>query len=68
MITKALGWYVFGISEGKSFKPKASVPKVFIDEDLAIIKLPHANPLVVKLRIGDAIVSRVLVNGEVVLM
>ena len=35
---------------------------VFIDKDLVTIKLPHVNPLVIKLRIGDVIVSRVLVN------
>ena len=61
--TKALRGYVFRISEEKSFKPRVIVPIVFTDEDLETIKLPHVDPLVVKLRIGDAIVSRVLVNG-----
>ena len=55
--TKALRRYVFGILEEKSFKPKALVPIVFTDKDLAIIKLPYAHLLVVELRIGDAIVS-----------
>ena len=62
MRTKALGRYLFGISKGESVKPRASVPIVFTDEDLVTIKLPHANHLVIKLRIGDAIVSRVLVD------
>ena len=39
------------------------MPIIFTNEDLATIELPHADPLVIKLRIGDAIVSLVLMNG-----
>ena len=60
--TQALGRYVFGISGEEGFKPRTSVPIFFTDEDLATINLPHANPLVINLRIGDAIVFRVLVD------
>ena len=60
--TNALTRYVFRILEGKNLKPRASAPIIFTDEDLATIKLPHVNPLVIKLRIRDAIVSRVLVD------
>ena len=59
---KAIGRYVFGISKEEIFKPKTSMPIVFTNKDVATIKLPHADPLVIKLRIGDAIVSRVLVD------
>lgn len=38
-------------------------PIVFTDEDLEIVDLPHVDPLVIKLSIGNAIVSRVLVDG-----
>ena len=61
--TKAHGQYVFGISEETNLKPRVSMPIIFTDEDLVTVKLPHANPLVIKLRIGDSIVSRVLING-----
>ena len=54
---------MFGISREESFKPRTSAPIFFTDEDLANINLPHVEPLVIKLRIGDAVVSRVLVNG-----
>ena len=63
MRTKALGRYIFGISEERSPKPKVSTPIIFIDEDLATIKVPHTDPLVIKLRIRDAIVSWVLIDG-----
>ena len=41
----------------------ASVPIAFIDSDLETFMLPHSNQLVIKLRIRDAMVSRVLVDG-----
>ena len=41
--------------------PSASI--IFSDHDLDSIKMPHLNPLVIKLRISNAIVSRVLVDG-----
>ena len=55
--TQALSRYVFGILREEDFEQKASVPIIFIDEDLETIDLPHANSLMIKLRIGDAIVS-----------
>ena len=54
---------MFGISRGEEFKPKASAPIIFTDEDLETIDIPHVDPLIIKLRIGNAIVSRVLVDG-----
>ena len=60
---KALGRYVFGISEGKNIRSRMSAPIVFTDEDLATVEVLHADPLIIKLRIGDVIVSRVLVDG-----
>ena len=53
---------MFEISREESFKLITSVPIVFTDEDLATIKLPYVDPLVIKLRIGDVIVSQVLVD------
>ena len=55
--TKALGRYVFGISGEENVRAVASTPIIFTDEDLATIELPHADPLIIKLRIGDMIVS-----------
>ena len=63
MRTKALGQYVFGISKGRNLNPKASTPIIFTDDDFVVVKLPHADPLVIKLRIGESIVSRVLIDG-----
>ena len=60
MRTQALEQYVFGISRGEEFKPKALAPIVFTNEDLETIDLPYVDPLMIKLRIGDAIVSRAL--------
>ena len=54
---------LFRISGEGNVRPRASAPITFTDEDLATIELPHADPLVIKLRIKDAIVSRVLVDG-----
>ena len=42
---------------------QGNVSITFSDQDLEMIKLPHANPLVIKLRIGDAMMSKVLVDG-----
>ena len=39
------------------------MPIVYTDEDQATIKLSHANPLVIKLRLRDAKVSQVLVDA-----
>ena len=56
MRTKALGRYVFRILGERNVKPRVSAPIIFIDEDLAMIKMPHTDPLIIKLRIGVAIV------------
>src|SRR5690606_18880195 len=56
--TKALGRYIFGISKERNIRPRVLAPIIFIDEDLATIKVPHAEPLIIKIRIGDAIVCR----------
>ena len=61
--TQALSRYVFGISKDENFKPRTSMLIVFIDKYLEEIDLPHADPLMIKLRIGNAIVSWVLVDG-----
>ena len=36
---------------------------VFSDQELEKVNLPHTDPLVIKLRIRDTLVSRVLVDG-----
>ena len=56
MRTKALRRYVFGISGEENARAVASAPITFTDEDLATIELPHADPLIIKLRIRDVIV------------
>ena len=61
--TKALGRYIFRILGEKNVNFVTSTPKIFTDEDLATIELLHADPIIIKLRIGDTIVSRVLVDG-----
>ena len=65
MRTKSLGRYVFRISEERNLKPRVSTPIIFTNEDLATVKLHHADPLVIKLRIEDSIVSRVLIDGGI---
>ena len=59
--TMALKGYVNTISGGQFCQEK--VPIVFLDQDLEKVNLPHADPLIIKLRIGDTLVSRVLVDG-----
>ena len=44
-------------------KPRNSIPIIFTDEDLEMVDLSHGDPLMIKLRIGNAIVSQVLVDG-----
>ena len=44
------------------------MPIIFTKEDLEVVDLPHVDPLMIKLIIGDAIVSRVLVDGGVALI
>ena len=57
----ALKGYVNTISGGQFHHEK--VPIIFLDQDLEKVNLPHADPLVIKLQIGDTMVSRVLVDG-----
>lgn len=54
---------MFGILAKESSKARALAPIVFTDEDLEGINLPHSNLLIIKLRIRNAIVSLVLVDG-----
>ena len=42
---------------------RESVPIIFTEQDLEEVDVPHANPLIIKLRIADNLVSRVLVDG-----
>ena len=53
--------YINTISGGQFTRGTVSI--IFIEQDLEKIDLPHANPLVIKLRISDNLVSRVLVDG-----
>ena len=57
----ALKGYVNTISGGEL--RSETVPITFSDQDLEMIKLPHADPLVIKLWITNAMVSRGLVDG-----
>lgn len=42
---------------------KASIPITFTQQDLEMIKTPHDDPLVMQLRIANACVGRVMING-----
>uniref|UniRef100_A0A2N9G4Z6 Reverse transcriptase domain-containing protein n=1 Tax=Fagus sylvatica TaxID=28930 RepID=A0A2N9G4Z6_FAGSY len=60
---------VFQVHEGSvmSKKPRMDYPKneqqiFFSDEDLRDVQTPHDDPLVIKLRIGDSDVKRVLID------
>jgi hypothetical protein len=60
---------VFQVSEGSimSKKPRMDFPRseqqiFFSDEDLRDVQTPHDDPLVIKLRIGDSDVKRVLID------
>ena len=59
---------VFQVAEGSvvSKKPRIDFPNneqlIFSDEDLRDVQTPHDDPLVVKLRIGDSNVKRVLIE------
>ena len=61
MKTISVKGYVNTISRGQF--TQGTVPIIFTEQDLEKVDLPHANPLVIKLRIGDNLVSRVLVDG-----
>ena len=57
----ALKRYVNTIFGGKLYHGTLSI--TFSEQDLEMIKLPHADLLVIKLQIGNVMVSRVLVDG-----
>ena len=59
--TMALKVNVNTISGGQFCQEEVSI--VFSDQDLEKVNLSHADPLVIKLRIGVSLVSRVLVDG-----
>ena len=58
--TMTLKEYVNTIYGGQFYQEK--LPIVFSNQELEKINLPHADPLIIKLRIGDTLVSRVLVD------
>ena len=58
--TMALKGYVNTIFKGEPHLRTMSI--TFLDKNLETIKLLHADPLVIKLRIVNAMVSRVLVD------
>ena len=41
-----------------------ATPITFTEQDLSSIRFPHDEPLIIKLRMEDCVVSRVLVDGE----
>ena len=53
--------FVNTISGGQLYQEKVLI--VFSNSDLEIANPPHTDPLIVSLKIGDNLVSRVLVNG-----
>ena len=59
---RSLGHLVNYVSAQEEFYPAA--PIAFIEQDLHTVRLPHQDPLVVKLQVDKAILGRVLVDGE----
>ena len=55
----ALKGYVNTISKGEFHQ--GAVPITFSDQDLETIKMPHADPLIIKPRIRNPMVPRLLV-------
>ena len=60
MKTISMKGYVNTVSGGQF--TRGTVLIIFMEQDLEKIDVPHSNPLVIKLRIGDNLVSRVLVD------
>ena len=58
---RSLGHSVNYVSTQKEFYPTA--PIAFTEQDLHTIRLPHQDPLVIKLQVDKAIIGRVLVDG-----
>ena len=59
---KSLGHGVHHVSSRSAFFPTA--PITFTEHDLSLIRLPHNDPLIIKLCIEDCVVRRVLIDGE----
>ena len=59
---KSLGHGVHHMSLRSTFFSAA--PITFTKQDLSLVRFPHDDPLIIKLRIKDCVVSRVLVDGE----
>ena len=58
---KSLGHGVHHELTRSTFFPAALI--TFTEQDLSSIRLPHDDPLIIKLHIEDCIVSKVLVDG-----
>ena len=58
---RALGHSVNYVSVQEEFYPTA--PIAFSEQDLYTVRLPHQDPLVIKLQVDQAILGRVLVDG-----
>ena len=58
---RSLGHSVNYVSAQEEFYPAA--PIAFTEQDLHTVRLPHQDPLVVKLQVDKAILGRVLVDG-----
>ena len=59
---RSLGHTINYVSAQEEFYPAA--PIVFIEQDLQAVRLPHQDPLVVKLQNDKAILGRVLIDGR----
>ena len=58
---RSLGHTVNYVSAQEEFYPAA--PIVFTEQDLQVVRLPHQDPLVVKLQVDKAILGWVLIDG-----
>ena len=58
---KSLGYGVHYVSSGSTFFLTTSI--TFTEQDPSSVHLPHDDLLIIKLRIKDCIVSKVLVDG-----
>ena len=61
MKTMSAKGYVNTVSGGQF--TRGAMPIIFTEQDLEKVDIPHTNPLIIKLRIGDNLVSRVLIDG-----
>ena len=52
------------VSAQEEFYPAASI--VFTEQDLQAVRLPHQDPLVVKLQVDETILGHVLIDVEAV--